>query len=88
MSAIGSIEYQFPWIASDKFQQVFFSDFGTVEPDYNFSTFRCTVGTGFRLYLPQQMFGPLPLAFDFAWPVIKGPQDRENVFTFFVGSFW
>ena len=34
MAAIGSIEYQFPWTASDKLQQVVFCDFGTVEADY------------------------------------------------------
>lgn len=88
MSAIGSVEYQFPWVASDKVQQVIFTDFGSVESDYSFTTFRCAVGTGLRLYLPQQMFGPLPLAFDFAFPVIKGPNDREQIFTFFIGAFW
>lgn len=88
LSTIGSIEYQFPWIASDKLQQVVFSDFGTVESDYSFTTFRVAVGTGLRVYLPQQMFGPLPLAFDFAVPVVKGPDDRERLFTFFIGAFW
>ncbi len=88
MSAIGSVEYQFPWVASDKLQQVIFTDFGTVEPDYSFTTFRCAVGTGLRIYLPQQMFGPLPLAFDFAWPIVKGPEDHTRLFTFFIGAFW
>jgi outer membrane protein insertion porin family len=88
MTAIGSVEYQFPWIASDKLQQVVFADFGTVESGYNFTTFRAAVGTGLRIYLPQQMFGPLPLAFDFAVPVAKGPDDRERLFTFFIGAFW
>lgn len=88
MSAIGSIEYQFPWTANDKLQQVVFCDFGTVEQDYSFTTFRAAVGTGLRIYLPQQVFGPLPLAFDFAFPVAKGPEDRDQIFTFFIGAFW
>lgn len=88
LTAIGSLEYQFPWIANDKLQQVIFTDFGTVEPNYTFTTFRMAVGTGLRIYLPQQMFGPLPLAFDFAYPVVKGPDDRERLFTFFIGAFW
>ncbi len=88
MTAIGSVEYQFPWIASDKLQQVVFCDFGTVEPGYSFTTFRAAVGTGLRIYLPQQMFGPLPLAFDLAFPVAKGPDDHTKVFTFFIGAFW
>ena len=88
LTAIGSIEYQFPWTANDKLQQVIFCDFGTVEPDYTFTTFRAAVGSGLRIYLPQQMFGPLPLAFDFAYPVVKGPEDRTRIFTFFIGAFW
>jgi outer membrane protein insertion porin family len=88
LSTIGSVEYQFPWTANDKLQQVFFCDFGTVESGYEFTTFRASVGTGLRVFLPQQVFGPLPLAFDFAFPVAKGPDDREQLFTFFIGAFW
>ncbi len=86
MSAIGSLEYQFPWTANDKLHQVFFCDFGTVEKDYNFTTFRAAVGTGIRVVIPQ--FGPYPLAFDLAFPVAKGPNDIERYFTFFIGAFW
>jgi outer membrane protein insertion porin family len=85
---IGSVEFQFPWVANDRFQQVVFTDFGTVEPGYDISNFRVTVGTGWRIYLPQQMFGPLPLAFDLGFPIVKGPDDRERIFTFFIGAFW
>jgi outer membrane protein insertion porin family len=88
METLGSIEYQFPWTANDKFQQVVFADFGTVEPNYTFTTFRAAVGTGFRIYLPQQMFGNLPLAFDFAFPVVKGPQDHVQIFSFFIGTMF
>ena len=88
LTMIGSVEWQFPWTANDKLQQVIFADFGTVENDYTLETFRLAVGTGARIYLPQQMFGPLPLAFDIAVPVVKGPDDRERLFTFFIGAFW
>lgn len=88
MSLIGSVEYQFPWLANDKLQQVIFSDFGTVEDEFAINDFRVTIGTGLRVYLPQQMFGPLPLAFDLAYPIVKGPDDREQMFTFFIGAFW
>ena len=87
MEAIGSVEYQFPWVASDRFQQVVFCDFGTVEANYNFTTFRAAVGTGFRIVIPQ-FTGQLPLAFDFAVPVSKGPEDRTRLFSFFIGAFW
>ena len=88
MTAIGSVEYQFPLLANDKLQQVVFCDFGTVESGYNFSTFRAAVGTGLRVYLPQQLLGPLPLAFDLAFPVAKEEGDRTRFFTFFIGAFW
>lgn len=86
LSAIGSVEYQFPWTANDKFGQVVFCDFGTVEKDYTFTTFRASVGTGLRVVIPQ--FGPYPLAFDLAFPVAKGPDDKTRYFTFFIGAFW
>ena len=88
MTAVGSVEYQFPWLANDKLYQVFFCDFGTVENDYHFSTFRASVGTGFRVFLPQQLFGPLPLAFDLAFPVAKEDGDRTRYFNFSIGAFW
>jgi outer membrane protein insertion porin family len=86
---VGSAEYQFPIVASDKLQMVVFSDFGTVESDYNIHDFRVSVGTGVRIVIPA--LGPLPLAFDIAYPVSKvaGPNgDRTRYFTFFIGAFW
>ncbi|MGP0062707.1 MAG: POTRA domain-containing protein, partial [Isosphaeraceae bacterium] len=32
MMAVGSVEYQFPWNAKDTFNQIIFTDFGTVTP--------------------------------------------------------
>jgi outer membrane protein insertion porin family len=87
MQAIGSVEYQFPWTASDKLQQVFFVDFGTVEADYRFTTVRAAVGTGLRVVIPQ-ITGQLPLAFDLAFPISKAEGDRVRYFTFFIGAFW
>jgi outer membrane protein insertion porin family len=85
---IGSVEWQFPWTANDRFQQVVFSDFGTVEDTYSIENFRVAVGTGLRVFLPPNIFGPLPLAFDVAFPIVKAPGDRERFFTFFIGAFW
>ena len=87
MSAISSIEYQFPWTASDKFQQVVFCDFGTVEANYNITTVRAAVGTGVRVVIPQ-ITGQLPLSFDLAFPVSKAEGDRIRYFSFFIGAFW
>ncbi|RUL88520.1 BamA/OMP85 family outer membrane protein [Tautonia sociabilis] len=86
MTLLGSLEYQFPLTANDQFQAVVFTDTGTVENDYSISNYRVAVGTGLRVTLPA--LGPLPLAFDIAFPIVKGPDDRERVFTFFIGAFY
>lgn len=81
--AIGSAEYMIPVTASDNIRAVVFSDFGTVEPDVTFDQFRVTAGFGFRVLLPAM--GPAPLAFDFAWPIVKDETDNTRVFSFYIG---
>jgi outer membrane protein insertion porin family len=39
-----------------------------------------SVGLGVRLYIPQ--FGPAPLAFDFAIPLMKEETDETQLFSF------
>jgi outer membrane protein assembly complex protein YaeT len=82
---LGSAEYQFPITADDTLQMVFFSDFGTVEENIEISEFRATAGLGLRVVVP--MLGPVPLAFDFAFPVAMADTDETQVFSFFVGFF-
>lgn len=81
--ALGSAEYMFPITASDSVRGVVFSDFGTVEPDAGFDDFRMTAGFGLRMVVPAM--GPAPLAFDFAWPIMKQDIDETRVFSFYVG---
>lgn len=57
-----------------------FIDTGTVEEGFGFSHYRVSAGVGFRLYIRQ--LSPVPLAFDFGFPILKEPGDRERVFTF------
>jgi outer membrane protein insertion porin family len=84
MEALGSVEYQFPWNASDTVSQVFFCDFGTVEGDYRFGNFRVSVGTGLRVVIPA--LGSLPFCFDLAFPISKAEGDRVQYFNFSVGT--
>ncbi len=84
--ALGSVEYQFPLSANDMFNQVVFCDFGTVNSDYNFDNMRVSVGTGLRMVIPA--FGPLPLCFDLAFPVLKNAQDRVMPFNFTIGAYY
>ena len=39
-----------------------------------------SVGTGVRLYVPQ--LGPVPIAFDFGFPLIKQEGDETRLLTF------
>jgi outer membrane protein insertion porin family len=80
---LGSAEYMVPLTANDNIRAVVFSDFGTVEPDVRLDDFRLTAGFGFRVTIPAM--GPAPLAFDFAWPIMKEDYDRLRVFSFYVG---
>ncbi|HMP01976.1 MAG TPA: BamA/TamA family outer membrane protein [Gemmatales bacterium] len=80
---IGSVEYQIPLIASDKVFAVVFSDFGTVESNVEIRDFRVSVGAGLRLIVP--MFGPLPIALDWAYPLAKKESDDRRLFNFSVG---
>jgi outer membrane protein insertion porin family len=86
MMAVGSLEYQIPWNARDTFHQIFFTDFGTVTPNYEFSEMRVSVGTGLKVTLP--MFGPLPFEFDLAFPVLKSQGDKNQIFNFSVSGVW
>jgi outer membrane protein insertion porin family len=81
--AVGTVEYSVPLLANDMIRLVTFSDFGTVDNSINFGAFRASVGAGFRVALP--MMGPVPLAFDFAVPVVRQQTDITQVFSFYVG---
>lgn len=80
-----SLEYQFPFTHDDSFGGALFVDAGTVESDFGIQNYRVAPGFGIRIAIPGM--GPVPLAFDFAFPVVTGPGDDEQVFAFSVGWF-
>jgi outer membrane protein assembly complex protein YaeT len=84
-SFLNSVEYQIPVVASDKLYMVGFLDSGTVEPSVEIKDYRVTAGFGVRIQVP--MFGPVPIALDFGFPIVKGPQDKTQVFSFWLGFF-
>jgi outer membrane protein insertion porin family len=81
--ALGSVQYLVPITADETFSLVAFSDFGTVERDVGFNSFRATVGGGVRLKIPAM--GPVPMAFDWAIPLLSEDFDEEQLFAFYVG---
>jgi len=81
--ALGSVEYLYPITADNMVQIVTFSDFGTVDNTVTLDAFRVSVGAGVRLTVP--MMGPVPIAVDFAVPVMKQPFDQTQVISFSFG---
>jgi outer membrane protein assembly complex protein YaeT len=82
---LNSLEYQVPVAANDNFYLVAFVDSGTVESSVEIKDYRVSAGFGARIVVP--MLGPVPIALDFGFPIVKGPGDREQVFSFWVGMF-
>jgi outer membrane protein assembly complex protein YaeT len=81
---LNSLEYQIPIKASDQIYMVTFIDSGTVEPQaFDLKDYRVTAGVGVRFTLP--MLGPVPIALDLGFPIVKGPGDQEQVFSFWLG---
>ena len=60
-------------------------DSGTVERSVEIKDYRVTAGFGVRIQVP--MFGPVPIALDFGFPIVKGPHDKTQVFSFWLGFF-
>ncbi|HEV3144271.1 MAG TPA: outer membrane protein assembly factor BamA [Gemmataceae bacterium] len=80
---LNSAEYQVPILANDKLWGVVFADGGTVEPKIGITNYRVSIGTGLRIVTP--LTGPVPIALDFAYPVVKAPGDIKQIFSFYVG---
>lgn len=84
-SLLNTIEYQIPLLQNDKLFFVTFLDHGTVENDVAIRDYRVSAGFGFRVAVPA--LGPLPLAFDFAFPINRTDTDNRQLFSFYVGLF-
>jgi outer membrane protein assembly complex protein YaeT len=82
---LNSLEYQIPVRANDQLYFVAFVDSGTVERRLDLKDYRVSAGFGARIVVP--MLGPVPIALDFGFPIVKGPGDNEQVFSFWVGMF-
>ncbi len=78
-----STEYSFP-LYGEFLRGLLFTDMGTVEENLEIRDWRVAVGTGIRLQI--EFFGPVPLEFDVAVPVIKDQDDEDQVFSFFIGA--
>ncbi len=81
---LNSLEYQIPLRANDQIYFVTFVDTGTVsERVDHLDQYRVAVGFGVRFIVP--MLGPVPIALDFGFPVVRAATDQQQVFNFFMG---
>lgn len=74
-----STEYQFP-LYGENISGVVFADVGTVTDEVALTPLRMGVGAGLRISVPQ--LSPVPIALDFAFPVLKEEDDEEQYFSF------
>jgi outer membrane protein assembly complex protein YaeT len=81
---LNSAEYQIPVMANDKVYLVGFVDSGTVSPRLDdLQTYRVSAGFGVRFVVP--MLGPVPIALDLGFPIVKANGDQQQVFNFWMG---
>ncbi|MCA8988931.1 MAG: BamA/TamA family outer membrane protein, partial [Planctomycetaceae bacterium] len=80
---LGTVEYMLPVMANEALRVVAFSDFGTVDRGVSLQDFRVSVGAGLRITVPQM--GPVPIALDWAFPVVKQDTDIRQIFSFYIG---
>ena len=75
-------EYSFP-LLGDQLRGVVFLDSGTVEDTFTVTTYRVSAGFGIRWIIP--LFGPVPMSFDFGFPLNKDDEDDTQIFSFSLG---
>lgn len=78
----GSAEVAVP-LAADVFSALFFVDAGMIDSGGP----RVSVGTGLQILLPQ-WFGPVPMRFELASPILKEKEDDKQIFSFSVGALF
>lgn len=75
-------EYSFP-LWAEKMRGLLFTDMGTVEEGLELTSWRASIGVGMRIYL--DLFGPVPLEFNLAFPAASDGHDDLQAFSFAIG---
>ncbi len=70
-------------LTSEAFAALFFVDSGAIDT----GNYRAAVGTGIQIQIPQ-WFGPVPMRFAIAAPLMKDDDDDTQVFSFSVGRLF
>jgi outer membrane protein insertion porin family len=78
----GNAEVAVP-LSSEVISALFFVDAGVIDT----GGVRASVGGGLQILLPQ-WFGPVPMRFEFAVPLVQDDLDETEVFSFTVGALF
>jgi len=70
-------------IVSDNLAALFFIDSGAIDS----GNYRASVGTGIQILIPQ-WFGPVPMRFEIAAPLMKDDADDTQAFSFSIGKLF
>jgi len=70
-------------LTGESFAALFFIDSGMIDS----GGYRAAVGTGIQIMIPQ-WFGPVPMRFELAVPIMKDDDDDTQVFSFSVGKLF
>ena len=79
---LGSAEIAVP-LETEALSWLFFVDTGLIDT----GGARISVGTGIQVLLPQ-WFGPVPMRFELAAPLMKDGADETRAFSFSVGALF
>jgi len=81
-AVVGNAEVAVP-MGSETFSWLFFTDAGMIDD----GGVRASVGTGIQILIPQ-FFGPVPMRFELASPILKEKEDETQAFSFSVGALF
>jgi len=70
-------------LTGESFAALFFIDSGAIDS----GGYRAAVGTGIQIMIPQ-WFGPVPMRFELAVPIMKDDDDDTQAFSFSVGKMF
>ncbi len=70
-------------LVGDNFSALFFVDTGMIDSGGP----RASVGIGIQILIPQ-WFGPVPMRFELATPVLKDGEDETQIFSFSIGRLF
>jgi outer membrane protein insertion porin family len=79
---LAGTEYSYP-IIGQQMRGVLFVDSGTVHQDIEIAKYRVAAGFGFRWIVP--LLGPVPIRFDFGFPLSADRDDDKRMFSFSLG---